>query len=119
MPSDRPDYKHDPLWTEAMALTRAAYDVASEVAEREPDEALRLRKVAVTVPARVAGALVADEPSSRASEAEEARLAIEEVAARAEKLPTRGGTARELARRARRLEESVVRTLGRRGSAFS
>jgi hypothetical protein len=113
--SERPDYKNNPLWTEAMALTRAAYAVAEELAGRDPEEARLLRKAAVSVPARLAGALSADEVFARESDASEARAALEEVAARAERLPTRGGTSRELVRQARELERSVRLVLGSTG----
>ena len=73
MTPDRPDYKSHPLWTEAMALTKAAYAVAEEVADREPDEARLLRKAAVAVPARLAEALSADEAVARGSDASEVR----------------------------------------------
>ena len=112
MISARPDYKSHPLWTEAMALAKAAYAVAEEVADREPEEARLLRKAAVAVPARLAEALSADEPISRASDTSEARAALDEVATRAGRLPTREGSSRELARKARALERSVVLVLG-------
>jgi len=108
----RPDYKSHPLWTEAMALAKAAYAVAEEVADREPEEARLLRKAAVTVPARLAEALSADEATTRGSDASEVRAALDEVATRAGRLPTRQGSSRDLARRARALERSVVRVLG-------
>jgi len=115
MPAERPDYKSNPLWTEAMALAHAAYAVAEELAERDPEEARLLRKAAVSVPARLAGALSGDEVFARDSDASEARAALEEVAARAERHPTRGGTSRELVRKARELERSVLRALGEPG----
>ncbi|HEY1435814.1 MAG TPA: hypothetical protein VGG65_10580 [Thermoanaerobaculia bacterium] len=111
----RPDYKSNPLWTEAMALTRAAYAVAEELAERDPEEARLLRKAAVAIPARLAGALSADEVFARSTDASEARVALAEVAARAERLPTRGGTSRELVKQARDLERSVRLALGDTG----
>lgn len=111
MPAERPGYKNHPLWNEAMALTRAAYAVAEEVSGREPEEARRLRKAAVAVPARLAGALTAADTLARESDAAEARAALEEIAARAGNLPTRGGTSRELSRRALELERSVRATL--------
>jgi hypothetical protein len=62
MPPERPDYKSHPLWNEAMALARAAYAVAEEVSGRDPEEARRLRQAAVSVPAKLAGALAAPGP---------------------------------------------------------
>ena len=114
--SERPDYKSNPLWTEAMELTRAAYAVAEELAGRDPEEARLLRKAAVSVPARLAGALSTEEVFARDSDVSEARAALEEVAERAERLPTRGGTSRELVRKARELERSVRLALGQTGS---
>jgi len=108
----RPDYKSHPLWTEAMALAKAAYAVAEEVAERDPEEARLLRRAAVTVPARLAEALSADEDWTHGSDASEVRAALDEVAARAVRLPTRQGSSRALALRARALERSVVQVLG-------
>jgi hypothetical protein len=108
----RPDYKSHPLWTEAMALAKAAYAVAEEVAARDPEEARLLRRAAVTVPARLAEALSTDEDLARESDASDVRAALDEVAARAVRLPTRQGSSRELALRARALERSVVRVLG-------
>ena len=112
MISPRPDYKSHPLWTEAMDLAKAAYAVAQEVADRDPEEARLLRKAAVTVPARLAEALSADEAIARGSDATEVRAALDEVATRAGRLPTREGSSRELARKARALERSVVLVLG-------
>ncbi|HKD19941.1 MAG TPA: hypothetical protein VKG23_18965 [Thermoanaerobaculia bacterium] len=108
----RPDYKRHPLWTEAMALTKAAYAVAREVADREPEEARLLRKAAVSVPARLAEALSADEAFAGGSDSSDVRAALDEVATRAGRLPTRQGSSRDLARRARALERSVTRALG-------
>jgi len=113
--SARPPYKSHPLWNEAIALARDAYAIAGEVAAREPDEARLLRRVAVAVPARLAGALEADRLEARAVETFEARAALEEVAAVAERVPTRGGSGRALARRARALEGSVRRSFGLSG----
>jgi hypothetical protein len=108
----RPDYKSHPLWTEAMELAKAAYAVAEEVAGRAPEEARLLRKAAVTVPARLAEALSAEDSTAESPDAFEVRAALDEVATRAGRLPTREGSARDLARRARDLERSVVRELG-------
>jgi hypothetical protein len=113
--SARPDYKNNPLWNEAIALARDAYAIASELAPRDPDEARRLRRVAVTVPARLAGALEADRLEARDAETFEARAALDEVAAVAERVPTRGNSGRALARRARALEGSVRRSFGQSG----
>jgi four helix bundle protein len=112
---DRPDYKSHPLWTQAMALARAAYAVAEEIAERDPEEARLLRKAAVSIPAKVAAALAADEALARESDALLARAALDEVATRAERLPTRHGSSRQLVRQARELERSVKRVLGSEG----
>jgi hypothetical protein len=111
MPPERPDYKSHPLWNEAMALARAAYAVAEEVAGRDPEEARRLRQAAVSVPAKLAGALAAPGPFERDADASQARAALGEVAERAVRLSTRRSS-RELARQARDLEAAVRRTLG-------
>lgn len=113
--SARPEYKDNPLWNEAISLAREAYALARDLAERDPQEARLLRRVAVAVPARLAGALEAGGLEARAAETFEARAALEEVAAVAERLPTRGGTALALARRARALEGSVRRSFGQSG----
>jgi len=112
VPEQRPDYKQHPLWTEAMALAHEAYAVAEQLRERDPEAARLLRKAAVSVPARLAGALSAGEAFARETDASEARAALAEVAARAEGLPTRGGLSRALLQHARDLERSVRRTLG-------
>ncbi len=109
---ERPDYKNHPLWTQAMELAKAAYAVADEIAERDPEEARLLRKAAVSIPARLAQALVADEALAREVDASHARAALDEVAERAERLPTREGSSRELVRQARELERSMRRVLG-------
>jgi hypothetical protein len=112
MTPERPDYKQHPLWTAAMALAHEAYAVADELRERDPEAARLLRKAAVSVPARLAGALSADASFARETDASEARAALAEVAARAEVLPTRGGLSRTLLQHARDLERSVRLTLG-------
>jgi len=53
----RPDYKSHPLWNEAMELAREAYSLAEELRVEHPEFSRRLRKNAVAVPARIAGAL--------------------------------------------------------------
>ena len=116
--SAHPDYKDNPLWNEAISLARDAYALARELAARDPEEARRLRRIAVAVPARLAGALEADGLETRAAETFEARAALEEVAAVAERFPTRGGKARALARRARALEGSVRRSFGQAGGGI-
>ena len=103
---ERPDYKSHPLWEEAMRLVREAYGLADELRGGDPEAALGLRKAAVSVPARVAGALTARETAERDAEASGARAALAEVAARAERAS--GGTPSDLSRRARTLEHSVA-----------
>jgi hypothetical protein len=58
--TQRPAYKDHPLWNAAMALTRASYAAAQRIKDRQPEVAQSLRKASVTVPARIAEALVAD-----------------------------------------------------------
>ena len=111
MTPDRPDYKQHPLWTEAIALAHEAYAVADALRGSDPEEAQRLRKAAVSVPAHVAGALTADEQAQRAADVSEARLALAELAARAGAIPTRPGS-RDLLLRAQALHRSVTLELG-------
>jgi hypothetical protein len=84
---ERPDYKSHPLWAEAMALAHEAYGVAERIKLQNPEGARLLRRAAVAVPARVAGALSADGGLERAAEASEARAALTEVAERASSAP--------------------------------
>jgi hypothetical protein len=84
---ERPDYKSHPLWAEAMALAHEAYDVAETLRPRDPEGARLLRRAAVAVPARVAGALSADDGTERATETSGARAALSEVAERASGAP--------------------------------
>lgn len=107
---ERPDYKSHPLWEEAMALAHQAYGVAETLRARDPEEARLLRKAAVSVPSRVAGALSAPEAPVREAEASQARAALAEVAARAGKIPP-GGPSADLARRAVELGLAVALTL--------
>jgi four helix bundle protein len=103
---ERPDYKSHPLWEEAMRLVREAYGLADELRGRDPEAALGLRKAAVSVPARVAGALSARQAAERDAEASGARAALAEVAARAERAS--GGRPSDLSQHARKLELSVA-----------
>ena len=102
-----------------MALTRAAYAVADALASQDPEAARRLRKAAVSVPARLAGALSAEDASAREFEVAEARAALAEVVERARTPADDGGgggagdAADALVRRARTLELSVADGLGR------
>jgi hypothetical protein len=107
---DRPDYKSHPLWTEAMALAHLAYGVAEDLKPRDPDGARQLRRAAVAVPARVAGALNAGEGPERETEASGARAALSEVAARASAVPA-SPEAAALAERAGGLSRSVALAL--------
>jgi hypothetical protein len=102
---ERPDYKHHPLWAEAMALAHQAYGVAEALKPRDPDAARLLRKAAVAVPARVAGALSAGEGAERQTQASEARAALSEIAARASAAPA-SREAAALAQRAGNLSRS-------------
>jgi hypothetical protein len=107
---DRPDYKSHPLWAEAMALAHEAYGVAEALRPRDPEGAKLLRKAAVAVPARVAGALTADDGAERATEAFGARAALTEVAQRASGAPE-SPQAVALARHAGTLSLSVALAL--------
>jgi hypothetical protein len=103
--SERPAYKHHPLWESAMALTRDAYALAERVRASSPDAAGRLRRAAVAVPARVAGAL-SDAPGRRREHVLAARGAIAEVARQAAK--SSDASSRELARQAETLDLSIL-----------
>ena len=103
---ERPDYKSHPLWEEAMRLVHEAYRLADELRGRDPAGALGMRKAAVSVPARVAGALTARETAERDAEAAGAQAALAEVAARAERAS--GGTPSDLSQHARKLERSIA-----------
>ena len=109
--SDRPDYKDHPLWTEAIALAHEAYAVADALRASDPEEARLLRKAAVSVPAHVAGALVAEQEEQRAADVSGARAALTELAARAGQISTRPGSG-DLRRRAEALQRSVILELG-------
>lgn len=89
-----------------MRLVHEAYGLADALRERDPEAALGLRKAAVSVPARVAGALTARETADRDAEASGARAALAEVAARADRAS--GGTPSDLSQHARKLERSVA-----------
>lgn len=93
-----------------MALAHQAYRVAEKLRARDPEAARLLRRAAVSVPSRVAGALSAPEAPARAAEASHARAALAEVAAFAGKMPP-GGPSEHLARRAAELGLTVALTL--------
>jgi len=107
---ERPDYKSHPLWAEAMALAHEAYGVAERIKPRDPESARLLRKAAVAVPARVAGALSADDGRERATETLGARAALSEVAERAASAPA-SPEAAALAQHAGTLSLSVALVL--------
>lgn len=104
---ERPDYKSHPLWEEAIRLVHEAYGLADALRRHDPEAALQLRKAAVSVPAHVAGALCALEAAERDAETSNARAALSEVAARAERAGSPGACP-ELSRRARALERSAA-----------
>ena len=81
-PGPRPQYKSHPLWGRAIAITRDAYALAESLRARDAAAATRLRRAAVAVPARVAGALES-RGSHRAEEVLAARGALAEVARQA------------------------------------
>ncbi len=91
--SGRPAYKNHPLWGRAIALTREAYRLAEALRSRDAATATTLRRVAVSIPAHVAGAL-----SARGRRREEQALAA------------RGALA-EIARQARRDDSVEAREL--------
>ena len=108
LPPPRPAYKDHPLWNEAIAVARQTYAVADSLADRDPAEARRLRRLAVSVPARLAGALSAERGPERAAEISEARAALQALAARAERVSGLPGVLADLPRRAHALESSVA-----------
>lgn len=111
---ERPDYKSHPLWAEAMALAHQAYGVAEALKPRDPEGARLLRKAAVAVPARVAGALTAGDGAEREMETSGARAALSEVAARAS-AASASEEAAALAQRAGSLSRSVTLALSSTG----
>jgi four helix bundle protein len=110
--TERPAYKSHPLWGSAMALTREAYALAESVRERRPGTARRIRKAAVSVPARIAAA-VSEGEEKRRERVLAARGALAEVARQAARVP--GEDSRELIRKAETLELSVLFELGEEG----
>ncbi len=107
--SSRPDYKSHPLWNDAMALTREAYALAERLAPGSPEASQRLRRSAVSVPARVAGAL-SEGGERRAELVLAARGALAEIASQARAADVGGGEA--LARQAGSLERAILFELG-------
>ncbi len=109
--TERPAYKVHPLWNAAMALTRDSYAAAERLKARQPDVAERLRKVSVTVPARIANALETGETDARREEhVLAARGALAELARQARRAdgPEEAG----LVRSAVELERAVHFELG-------
>ncbi|HEY7113812.1 MAG TPA: four helix bundle protein [Thermoanaerobaculia bacterium] len=78
----RPEYKSHPLWGRAIAITREAYALAEDLRSRDAAAARSLRRAAVAIPARVAGALES-RGRRRAEEVLAARGALAEVARQA------------------------------------
>jgi hypothetical protein len=105
----RPDYKSHPLWNEAMALAREAYLLADRIAASDPEGARALRRSAVSVPARLAGALSSEEAESR-EELFAALGSLAQVARRAAAAGAAGEPflAGNLARRVEDLDRAVL-----------
>lgn len=112
MALERPAYKHHPLWTEAIALAHQTYALADTLARRDPAEALRLRRLAVSVPALLAAALSAEHEPDRAADVSEARAALRALASRAERLTQLPAASADLPRRAQALDGCVALELG-------
>ena len=109
--TERPLYKEHPLWNAAMALTQASYVAAEGLKETRPEEAQRLRKAAVAVPARIAEALESLADDGRREECVLlARGALAEVARQARRSGNEKVAA--LAGQADELERSVLFDLG-------
>jgi hypothetical protein len=106
----RPGYKSHPLWEAAIRLAHDAYGLADAIRSADPDAAGEIRKAAVSVPARIAGALSAETSGEKESEAAGASAALGWLAARAESAnaPAFEG----LAQRARELSRGVGLQLG-------
>lgn len=108
----RPSYKDHPLWQQAIGLVEEAYAVADAARPNAPDAALRLRRIAVGIPAALADAL-ADEPEHDLAEDRSRALgALAEIERQTLALPdeiTPRGDA--LAARARKLYRSVEKAL--------
>jgi four helix bundle protein len=109
---ERPAYKHHPLWTEAIALAHQTYAVAQALADRDPEGARRLRRLAVSVPALLAEALSAEHEPERAADVSEARAALRDLASSAERLSGLPAASADLPRRAQALDRSVGLELG-------
>jgi hypothetical protein len=110
---ERPAYKDHHLWIEAIALAHQVYAVADALADRDPEEAHRLRRLAVSVPALLAGALEAEENApERAADVSEARAALRDLASSAERWSGLPAASAELPRRVQALDGSVALELG-------
>jgi len=94
-----------------MALTRSSYAAAERIRARQPEVAERLRKISVTVPARIANALETGEGDDRREEhVLAARGALAELARQAGRSMEPEDA--ELAREASDLDRAVLFELG-------
>jgi len=107
--TDRPAYKHHPLWIEAISLTREAYAFTERLRRQDPEASLRLRRAAVAVPAHLASALSA-RPEQRGEAMLAARLALAQVSHEAALI--HGSEGAELLRLAGDLDRRVFFELG-------
>ena len=114
----RPAYKDNPIWIEAISVTRAAYDLAEKVRPDDPLTARHLRRASVTIHAHLAGALSADDDGdARRDHVTTALGALAEVTRQAGRVGSgERAAADELARRARELERAVSFQLGDAGT---
>jgi hypothetical protein len=110
VPHGRPQYKSHPLWEAAIRLAHDAYGLADAIRDADPDTAGEIRRAAVSVPARIAGALSAETPVEKESEAAGASAALVWLAARAES--ANAPRYESLADRARELSRGVGLELG-------
>jgi hypothetical protein len=112
----RPAYKSHPLWEAAIRLAHDAYGLADAIRSNDPDAAGEIRRAAVSVPARIAGALSAETSGEKETEAAGASAALGWLAARAESAhaPAFEG----LADRARELSRGVGLELGGENRPF-
>ncbi|MFN2387360.1 MAG: four helix bundle protein [Thermoanaerobaculia bacterium] len=109
--SARPEYKSHPLWAAAMDLARDAYALAEGLRTDDAEASRRLRRAAVRVPARIAGALSAS-AEGRTEHVLAARGALAEVTRQARRAGSVPPSAPDLAARAERLDPAVLFELG-------
>jgi four helix bundle protein len=107
-----PAYKDHPLWKEAIALVEAAYALAEASKAAAPVVARHLRKVAVSVPANIAEALVENPDKPPTESRALARGALAEIERQTLFLPDEFAEAADaLAARARKMYREMTKEL--------